>query len=113
VLSLSLEHLAANVRVLRLQAGLTQSQLAERLPDSWNQGLVSRIECGHRRISTPQLKDLARALKVTLRRLLAHPRVSCPPPTRARSIKRTGTRVLRGEDSLFSLIPTTNAEPGA
>ncbi|MNY44480.1 helix-turn-helix protein [compost metagenome] len=48
------------MRLARIEAGLTQAELAERLGIA--QALVSRIETGERRIDVPELMAIAEAL---------------------------------------------------
>lgn len=52
------------VRELRAKAGLSQSELAERLdrPQSW----VSKIEVGERRLDIEELRQLCEALDIDL-----------------------------------------------
>jgi len=54
--------LLALIRQLRLDAGLNQTQLAERLghPQSW----VSKVEVGERRIDVEELRQVCVALGV-------------------------------------------------
>lgn len=49
---------------LRRQAGLTQTQLAERLQET--QSYVSKVERGDRRLDVIQLRSFCRALKTSL-----------------------------------------------
>lgn len=54
--------LLALIRSLRIEAGLTQTELADRLdrPQSW----VSKVEVGERRIDVEELRQLCVALEV-------------------------------------------------
>ncbi len=52
--------LAKLLKVKRVEADLTQRQLAERL--GWDQSVISEIETGQRRVSVVELIALAKAL---------------------------------------------------
>lgn len=54
------ERLVALLRELRQEAGLTQTELAERL--GVNQTFVSKYELGERRLDLVQLTEVCRAL---------------------------------------------------
>ena len=59
----------AGVRAARVGAGLTQEQLARKMRERghrWDRHQVSRVEQGHRELSTSALVALARALDVTV-----------------------------------------------
>lgn len=57
--------IGGRLRVLRLAAGLTQSQLGARLGTT--QSAVARLEGGHQRLSLPTLQRAADALGCDLR----------------------------------------------
>jgi transcriptional regulator with XRE-family HTH domain len=52
--------LAKLLKVKRIEADLTQRQIAERL--GWDQSVISEIETGQRRVSVVELIALAKAL---------------------------------------------------
>jgi transcriptional regulator with XRE-family HTH domain len=52
------------LRQIRLEAGLTQAQLAESL--NTDQTLISKIESGERRIDVLELRDICKAVGITL-----------------------------------------------
>lgn len=58
------EHLVSVLRSLRVEAGLTQAQLARRLEAT--QSFMSSYELGQVRLDLVQLEDIARALEVSL-----------------------------------------------
>lgn len=57
-----------NIRTSRTDAGLTLEQLAEKAELSWP--YLSEVERGRKNISLDKLAGLARALNVTLSRLV-------------------------------------------
>jgi transcriptional regulator with XRE-family HTH domain len=58
------KQLLALLREVRLKAGLTQAQLAERL--NTDQTVISKIESGERRIDVLELRDICKAAGITL-----------------------------------------------
>src|ERR1044071_7149847 len=56
------------MRAERARAGLTQSQLAERL--GWHRNTIAKIEAGDRQLAAHELVDLCQALEVPLTTLL-------------------------------------------
>jgi transcriptional regulator with XRE-family HTH domain len=50
----------------RREAGLTQRQLAERLPEwlGWDHSTVGKVESGRRRLDVVELLEIARALRI-------------------------------------------------
>ena len=58
------EKLAALLRSVRSEAGLTQSEVAERL--ELPQSFVSKYESGERRLDLVELKQICKALKISL-----------------------------------------------
>lgn len=64
------ERLSAALRAMRLEAGLTQAQLAERL-GVW-QEWVSRNEVGERRVDVVELALIAAALGSSIDEILDH-----------------------------------------
>ncbi|TXH18590.1 MAG: XRE family transcriptional regulator [Mycobacterium sp.] len=66
--------LARNVRALREQRGLSQTQLAQRMNEHglrWLQNTIQRVEHQQRRVDIAEAHALARALGVTVDALLA------------------------------------------
>lgn len=61
---MSRSHLAAMLRHARLEANLTQSQLAEALGQS--QSYVSKYESGEQRLDLTELEAICNAVGVTL-----------------------------------------------
>jgi transcriptional regulator with XRE-family HTH domain len=60
------------IRDLRNQQGLTQDELAERMPDELSQNFISQVETGKiDQPSIPKVRALAKALGVPFNRLLA------------------------------------------
>lgn len=60
--------LAALLRALREEAGLTQIDLAQRLNET--QSAISKVESGQRRLDLIQLSTYTRALGIKLRTLI-------------------------------------------
>jgi transcriptional regulator with XRE-family HTH domain len=58
------KQLLALLRKIRLEAGLTQAQLAEYL--STDQTVISKIESGERRIDVLELREICKAVGITL-----------------------------------------------
>ncbi len=58
------EKLAALLRSVRAEAGLTQSEVAERL--DLPQSFVSKYESGERRLDLVELRQICKALKISL-----------------------------------------------
>ena len=58
------EKLAALLRSVRVEAGLTQSEVAERL--DLPQSFVSKYESGERRLDLVELRQICKALKISL-----------------------------------------------
>ena len=58
------EKLAALLRSVRSEAGLTQSEIAERL--ELPQSFVSKYESGERRLDLVELRQICKALKISL-----------------------------------------------
>jgi transcriptional regulator with XRE-family HTH domain len=58
------EKLAALLRSVRSEAGLTQSEVAERL--ALPQSFVSKYESGERRLDLVELKQICKVLKISL-----------------------------------------------
>lgn len=58
------EKLAALLRAVRSEGGLTQSEVAERL--DLPQSFVSKYESGERRIDLVELKQICKALRISL-----------------------------------------------
>jgi transcriptional regulator with XRE-family HTH domain len=56
------------IRAERARAGLTQSELAERL--GWHRNTIAKIEAGDRQLAAHELVDLCQALAVPLTTLL-------------------------------------------
>jgi transcriptional regulator with XRE-family HTH domain len=83
------KHIAANVRRLRVQAGLTQGQLAERAEMA--DATVSRVERGRLEPSSALLAKLAQALKVRADDLLGPVREAGKPRYRASVAKLVAT----------------------
>ena len=52
------------LRKIRLEAGLTQAQLAESL--NTDQTVISKIESGERRLDVLELREICKALGITL-----------------------------------------------
>lgn len=61
--------LQALLRQVRVEAGLTQEQLAEKLGRP--QSFVSKFESGERRLDVLELRELCRAIGITLPDLVA------------------------------------------
>jgi transcriptional regulator with XRE-family HTH domain len=59
-----LDHLVSLLRKLRLEAGLTQVQLAARLET--DQAYVSRYENGQRRLDVLDVREICEAVGITL-----------------------------------------------
>ncbi|MEU0794884.1 helix-turn-helix transcriptional regulator [Amycolatopsis sp. NPDC005961] len=64
IYSAEYQRLCALLRGLRLEAGLTQVQVAERLDEP--QSFVSKYETGERRLDVVELHQVATALGTTL-----------------------------------------------
>ena len=58
------EKLAALLRSVRSEAGLTQSEVAERL--ELPQSFVSKYESGERRLDLVELRQICKVLKISL-----------------------------------------------
>lgn len=58
------EKLAALLRSVRAEAGITQSEVAERL--DLPQSFVSKYESGERRLDLVELRQICKALKIPL-----------------------------------------------
>lgn len=58
------EKLAALLRSVRSEAGLTQAEVAERL--KLPQSFVSKYESGERRLDLVELRQICRALEISL-----------------------------------------------
>ncbi len=58
-----------NLKQARVEAGLTQCELAERI--GCDQSVISRIENDSRSVTLVRLKNIADALQIPLTRLLA------------------------------------------
>lgn len=69
IYSAEYQRLCALLRELRLEAGLTQVQVAERLDVP--QSFVSKYESGERRLDVIELHHVAEAMEVPIRILLA------------------------------------------
>ena len=52
------------LREIRLEAGLTQAQLAESL--NTDQTVISKIESGERRVDVLELREICKAVGITL-----------------------------------------------
>ncbi|MGO1056700.1 helix-turn-helix domain-containing protein [Crossiella sp. CA198] len=68
IYSAEYQQLCALLQTLRLEAGLTQVQVAERLDEP--QSFVSKYEAGQRRLDVIELHHVAQALGITLRHIL-------------------------------------------
>ena len=62
------EELHELLRKLRVNAGLTQAEVADRLKEP--QSFVSKYESGERRLDLLELREVARALDVSLSELI-------------------------------------------
>lgn len=58
------KQLLALLRKIRLEAGLTQGQLAKSL--NTDQTVISKIESGERRIDVLELREICKAVGITL-----------------------------------------------
>ena len=58
------KHLLALLRETRLEAGMTQAQLAESL--NTDQTVISKIESGERRVDVLELREICKAVGITL-----------------------------------------------
>ena len=58
------KQMLAILRQIRLEAGLTQTQLAERL--NTDQTVISKIESGERRVDVIELREICKAVGITL-----------------------------------------------
>ncbi len=58
------KQLLALLREIRLEAGLTQAQLAECLKT--DQTVISKIESGERRVDVLELREICKAVGITL-----------------------------------------------
>ena len=58
------EKLAALLRSVRSEAGLTQAEVAERLEQP--QSFVSKYESGERRLDLIELRQICKAMKISL-----------------------------------------------
>jgi transcriptional regulator with XRE-family HTH domain len=56
------------IRAERARAGLTQSELAERL--GWHRNTIAKIEAGDRQLAAHELVDVCQVLQVPLTTLL-------------------------------------------
>ncbi|MCR6484018.1 helix-turn-helix domain-containing protein [Amycolatopsis sp. OK19-0408] len=68
IYSAEYQRLCALLRELRLEAGLTQVQIAERLDEP--QSFVSKYEAGERRLDVVELHHVATAIGITLAALV-------------------------------------------
>jgi transcriptional regulator with XRE-family HTH domain len=69
-LACSCDGVGQRLRTLRLEAGLTQTELAQRLRTT--QSAVARMESGQQRTSLQALERAARALDCELALVIAH-----------------------------------------
>jgi transcriptional regulator with XRE-family HTH domain len=68
IYSAEYQRLCTLLRELRLEAGLTQVQVAERLDEP--QSFVSKYEAGERRLDVVELRQITRVLGTTMQAVL-------------------------------------------